>query len=456
MGDREDLYVQRVGILTVFLFLLLSGARAQDQNAFFTDSAGIKDCIDYAMKHQPLVTQLKINERIADQSVKSALSEWFPQITSNAGFTHYLKQPVVIFPNFSDPSGPKIEVTTGVKNNSTIQFSASQKIFSSDLWLAARTSRDYRQQANESGMKEAIQLVVDVSKAYYDVLLTREMLNIVDEDIDRLSQSLDDALALYNSGMTDNIDYNRATVSLNNARTQKISLENSLNAKHTYLKQLMGYPVGKDLRIRNSFRDMQREIVFDTLQSLQYRNRIEYRLLETNIRLQKSMTDYKRLDFLPSLSGFANYNYIFQNDNFSSLFSKTFPNSTVGISLSFPIFEGGKRIHDLQKSKLSFQSLALDTITLRDEMFTGYTNALASYKSNLAGFNLTKKNISISNDVYNTILKQYREGVKPYFEVIMAETDLRTAELNNLSSLILLMYSKIDLEQALGQISVGY
>jgi len=456
MGDIGHFNIQRIRIFAIIFLLVSPYIKAQDHNSFFTDSAGIKECIDYAMRHQPLIDQLKIDEKIADQSVKSALSDWFPQISSNAGFTHYLKQPVVIFPNFTNPEGPKIEVTTGVKNNSTIQFSANQKIFSSDLWLAARTARDYRQQVSQSGLKEAIQLVVDISKAYYDILLTREMLNIIIEDINRLSQSLKDALALYNSGLTDKIDYDRANVSINNARSQKIGVENSLNAKYIHLKQLMGYPVEKDLKLKNSFHDMQKEIIVDTLQDLPYRNRIEYKLLETNIRLQKSMNDYNRLGFLPSLSGFANYNYIFQNDDFSRLYSKTFPNSTVGISVAFPIFEGGKRIHDLQKSKLSFQRLALDTIALRDEMYTGYYNALASYKSNLAGYNMTKENISISKDIYNTVLLQYREGVKPYLEVIIAEADLRTAELNNLSSLILLMFSKIDLEQALGQISVDY
>jgi outer membrane protein len=442
--------------ITILFFLTSPSGNGQDSPDFFTDSVGIKDCINYSLQHQPLINQLKIDEKIAAQTVKSALADWFPQISSNAGYTHYLKQPVVIFPNFSDPSGPKIEVTTGVKNTSSVQFSANQKIFSSDLWLAARTANDYKLQVSQTGQEESIQLVVNVSKAFYDVLLTREMLNIIDQDIDRLSQSLKDAIAMYNSGLRDKIDSDRATVSLNNASSQKISLENSLKAKLTYLKQLMGYPTDKDLRLRNSFNEMQREMIIDTLQDLSYRDRIEYKLLETNLRIQKSMTDYKRLDFLPSLSGFANYNYIFQNDEFSRLFNKTFPNSTVGLTLSFPIFEGGKRIHDLQKVELSYQRLAFDTVNLRDELNTGYVGALTSYKSNLAGYNLTKKNISITSDVYNMVLSQYREGIKPYLEVIVAEADLRTAQLNNLSSLIMLMFSKIDLEQALGLISVDY
>ncbi len=88
----------------------------------------------------------KLQKRISDIS----FADWFPQITSGAGFQHYIKQPVSIFPNFSDPAGPKMQVTTGVVNNSNIQFTANQKIFSSDLIFAGRTAKYYRLQAGQS------------------------------------------------------------------------------------------------------------------------------------------------------------------------------------------------------------------------------------------------------------------------------------------------------------------
>jgi outer membrane protein TolC len=89
-------------------------------------------------------------------------------------------------------------------------------------------------------------------------------------------------------------------------------------------------------------------------------------------------------------------------------------------------------------------------------MSKGYLQALASYKSNLAVYNMTQKNIDIARDIYKTVMFQYNEGIKTYLEVIISETDLLTAQINNLSALILLMYSKIDVQQALGKISVNY
>jgi outer membrane protein len=429
---------------------------AQNQDNVFPDSAGIDECINYAMKYQPLVKQLKLDEAIANQNIKISLSDWLPQINSSADYQRFLKQPVSFFPNLTDLTGPKVEVTTGLKNNSDIMFNASQNIFTNDLLFASKSAKYYRKQVGQTTQKGVIQLVVDISKAFYDILLSEQMLSIINEDIDRLSISLKNANSLYTSGATDKIDFNRATIALNNAISQKTNITNSISAKKSFLKQLIAYPDDKPIKLKYNFNEMKKDILIDTLQGIKYNDRIEYQLLQTNIKLQKITLNYYRQSFLPSLSGYANYNIVFQNDSFSALYDQSFPNSSIGLTLSFPIFEGAKKWHNIKKSRFSYERLQLDTINLKNQIYTAYVQSLSQYKSNLASYYLTSKNIGIAQDVYNMVMLQYKQGIKTYLDVIISETDLLTAELNNLSSLISLMNSKIDVQQALGKISVHY
>jgi outer membrane protein TolC len=81
---------------------------------------------------------------------------------------------------------------------------------------------------------------------------------------------------------------------------------------------------------------------------------------------------------------------------------------------------------------------------------------MAAYKSNLTAYRITENNISTAREIYNTIRMQYTQGVKSYLEVIVAETDLMSARINNLNALYMLMFSKLDVEQALGQITTDY
>jgi outer membrane protein len=445
------------GFIILFYFLLMNYAvQAQNPGSERSDSVTIDDCIRYTIHNQPLIKQLKLDERITNQDIKIALSDWLPQISSAASLQHYLKQPLSLFPDISNPSGPKILITNGVLYNSNLSFSAIQNLFNNDVYIAGRTAKVYRKQATQTTRSAKIEIVVGVYKAFYDALLSNEQLNIIMEEIARLSKSLKDAYFLYQNGTTDMIDYKRATISLNNALSQKKNAEETINAKISYLKQLMGYPNEKQLFLTYNINSLEKNVLIDTLENINYYNRIEYQLLQTNLKLQKSKIDYYRFSFLPSLSAFANYNIVFQNDLYRQLYSRSFPNSSIGLNLSFPIFEGTKRIQNLRKSNMQYERLALDTLNIRNEINTQYVTAMSKYKSDLAEYRITEKNIGIAQEVYNTVKLQYNQGIKTYLEVIVSETDLMSARINNLNALFMLMFSGIDVKRALGEISVDY
>jgi outer membrane protein TolC len=60
--------------------------------------------------------------------------------------------------------------------------------------------------------------------------------------------------------------------------------------------------------------------------------------------------------------------------------------------------------------------------------------------------------MGMAREVYDIVKLQYREGVKAYLDVIVAESDLQTSEINYLNALFHLLESKIDLEKAMGDI----
>ena len=56
-------------------------------------------------------------------------------------------------------------------------------------------------------------------------------------------------------------------------------------------------------------------------------------------------------------------------------------------------------------------------------------------------------------DVYDIIQLQYNSGIKTYLELMTSDTDLKTAQINYLNSLYAVLSSKLDVEQALGNIN---
>ena len=96
----------------------------------------------------------------------------------------------------------------------------------------------------------------------------------------------------------------------------------------------------------------------------------------------------------------------------------------------------------------------LDIENSANTINTEYVQALADYKSNYTNWQLIKQNVDLAKDVYKVVSLQYREGIKTYLDVIVAQSDLRTAELNYYNALFNLLSSKIDLEKSLGTLNV--
>jgi outer membrane protein TolC len=197
---------------------------------------------------------------------------------------------------------------------------------------------------------------------------------------------------------------------------------------------------------------MEKEIWLDTLQQPDIKNRIEYRLLETQRKLRESNVLYNRWSYLPAVSANGAYNLNFQNDQFSKLYSNNFPNSFAGISLALPLFQGGKRKADIHTATLELHRTDKYIVNFENAVNAQYSQALATYKSSLQNYLAQQENVALAKEVYDVIQLQYRSGIKTYLEVITAETDLRTAQINYYNTLYQVLAGKIDVQRALGQI----
>ena len=435
---------RRLGFLTLALTIILAGQRTLAQSV---DSvlavATLDSCVQYALKHQPLANQSLLDEQIAEREIKTKLADWLPQLNLNANYQNNF---LLSKTNFG---GNVINI--GNFNNSSVQFSLTQTIFDRDVLLARTSAKDVRLQFKQLTTNYKIAIAANVSKAYYDVLLSFRQITLIKEDILLLERSLKDAYNQYKGGLVDKTDYKRATISLNNARAQLRTSEEQMLSKFSVLKQLMSFPQQSDLQLRYDSVALANEVLaLDTNQQVNYANRIEYQLLETQKRLLQDNLKYYKWGFLPSLSAFGQYNFNYFDNEFAKLYNNNFPNAYAGLSLSFPIFQGTKRFHQVRMAQLQLQRAELDFRAIKDSIGSQYAQALALYKSNLTNYFIQKENLTLATDVYDVIQLQYRQGVKTYLDVITANNDLFQAQINQINAAFQVLINKIDVERSLG------
>jgi len=414
----------------------------------------LQQCLGYALAYQPLVRQARLDEGIAEAGNRVALSAWLPQVNATAVGQHYFGLPFTVFP---DPTtGIATPRQLGVKNVTTLGLAGTQVIYNNDVRLAARQAPLNRLAAGQNTVYNKITTVSDVSKAYYSVLLSQRQAQVFDEDIRRLTRNYVDARNRYEAGIVDKTDYLQAQISLNNSKaSRKQSLE-AVNANTAYLQQLMGFPATRLVELKYDTLQLEREAVTDTLTQLDPANRIEYQQVLTQKSLQGTYVNYYRLGFLPSLSAFGNYNSVYQANTVSDQYSQRFPNSYAGMQVALPLFTGFRRTQNLRRARLQDQRVDEDLLNTRNQVTTEYASALADYKGYYEAYVQSRQNLDLSRQVYQVVDLQYREGIKAYLDLLVAQTTLRTSQLNYYSALFQVLTSKVELLRAQGTLPTNY
>lgn len=433
-------------IINVIALSTVSAVFAQKPTDSIPGVITLKQSVLFALRNQPAVRQAAIDQQINERDIHIGLSAWLPQINSTGVYNHYFKGSPVA----SSTPG----IVSPIDEFSSLGIQASQTIYNNDVMLASKTANYSRLYYQQNTISAQINVLSDVSKAFYDVLLSEKQLNIVNEDITRLQRSLKDAYNRYQAGVVDKIDYKQATIALNNEIAVRKQTSEAINAKMAYLKQIMGVNPQNPITLAYDSTNYEKEAYIDTNQTVNYTNRIEYQLLLSQKNLRNLNVDYYKWGFLPSLTANGSYSLAYLNTQFRDLYNRSYPTGYAGLSLSLPIFQGTKRLQNLSKAKLQVQRNDLDIVNTENTINTQFTQALASYKSNYTAWETVKQNVDLAKDVYNVVSLQYREGVKTYLDVIVAQSDLRTAELNYYNSLFQLLSSKVDLKKSMGTLTV--
>ncbi|MGI4750285.1 MAG: TolC family protein [Janthinobacterium lividum] len=449
---RSSLF--RFLLISTFLFSCPSFLRAQSRPDSLPAVTTLQECLHYALKNQPLLKQAVIDQEINERNIGIALSAWLPQISANGSYQRNFQLPSAAI--YNTTTGTNNIVQSGVNNTSALGVGASQTIYNNDVLLASRAARFSREFYRQTTENTQITVVSDVSKAFYSLLLSQKQLQIIDENIIRLKRALKDAYQQYQAGVVDKIDYKQATIALNNEIAARKQTLETIKSNIATLKELMGNAENRTINPAYDSLALAREIRIDTNVVVNPANRIEYQLLETTKSLQNLNVGYYRYGYLPTIGAFGNYNLSYLNNQFSSLYNQSYPNAYAGLSVSIPIFQGTKRLQNLRRAKLIVQRADLDLVTSRNTINTEYISALAAYKSNYTELIIQNENVSLASEVYNVVFLQYREGIKTYLDVIVAQSDLRTSQINYNNALFTVLSSKIDLQRALGSLPVNY
>lgn len=410
-----------------------------------------KQCVAYALANNPDLENTRLETGIAELENAINLAAWKPIVGVTGGLTNNWKQQVTIFPDFNNP-GETREVVLGQAWTSNLGVAVNQLLYSPEI-IRDRNLQSANLQAAELIIETAeLDLKADVSTAFYQALRVEEQIVLARSDIERLERNLRDARLFFDEGIVDKVDYKRATIALNQARANLASSLLNLESRKAELKAVMGYPVEGGLLLMYDYDELAAIIQQDTTVALNPQLRPELAAVTVRQEQQDLQTDYLRRAWMPTVGLQGSYTYNWLAQNFGELYNRAFPAGLVNLNLTIPLFNGGARFRSVERATILSEGLDYEEEAIRLRINREYAVADNNYRAGRVNYVVAAENVELAKEIYDVVRLQYREGIEPFLEVVIAENDLRTSQNRALNALMEAVIARVALLRAAGRI----
>lgn len=440
--------------------IMLGGLTVQAQSRDSQEIFSIKDCIDYAAQNNSNIKIARYDERIALQQVNEIRGSGLPQININGSLDDRLKIPVQLIPaagfgggDTTGTSGEYIKLQFGTKYNASLTGEVTQQIINPSFWIglkAAKQSAIYYKQATQQITE---QTAYNISTAYYQVIVVQKQLQLLQSNLENTQKILSTTQLQLKNGVAKKVDVSRLQVNANNLLSQVRQAElNSVQVLNN-LKFRMGMPLEKQIALSDTALTFtEEEPVLSENAGNYFENRIEFKLLQTNLKLQELDRKNNSSGYFPTLSAYGNYAYQAQRQQFDFFQAGKpwFESSSIGVRLNIPIFDGLQRNARIQQSKIKALQVEENINLTRQSINLEVSNALTQYRNTLQRIESEKQNVELAQEVYDVTQLEFREGVGTSTDVVEAETALRQAQNTYITSLLDLYTARLDLERSKG------
>jgi outer membrane protein len=335
---------------------------------------------------------------------------------------------------------------------SSVGFTASQIIFSSDYIVALQTAKTYLEFSKQNIVISEVQLKANVAKAYYTVLVSKERAKLLDANVEKLKKNKEELMAYNKQGFIEKIDVDRIEVAYTNLITEVTKVKRLLDLGEASLKFNMSYDISQPITLTDSIIDVS-NVQPIAYAKPDYNNRPEYILAQKGQQLNALALKRDQYSVLPTIAAFAqnnwsNYSQFASADYFTGL--KWYRQTVLGASLSLPIFSGGQKYYAQKMSKLKIQKTAQDIRTLENVINIETQSSVINYNNAILSMQAQKKNMELASEIFRVAQIKYTNGSGSSLEVLNAQTSLREAQINYTDALYSYYNAKIDYEKATG------
>jgi outer membrane protein TolC len=245
--------------------------------------------------------------------------------------------------------------------------------------------------------------------------------------------------AMYEQGFIENTDVDQVELTTRTLDNSLTSIERQVKSAADLLKFQIGLPMDKEIALTDSLELMAEDVNLENLVSNDFKveENINYQILDTQVKLGKLNLQREKTTFLPNLAAVYRHTEKFKKIDFDFT-----PTDIFMLTVNVPLFSSGQRLSKVQQRKIEYEKAINNKDDVTRGLLLEYANARDELISAYDSYTNVKRNLELTNRIYQKTLIKYREGLSSSMDLTQAQNQFLTAQSEYTNNMYTLLIAK--------------
>ncbi|MBE6286070.1 MAG: TolC family protein [Bacteroidales bacterium] len=435
----------KMRLRTVMALLTLFAFTANAQEATPTMHLTLDKAIELALSENPTMKVAEKEIELKEVSKTEAWQNLLPTVSLTGSVTYNIKVAEI------KTSMGSFKMGMDDSNTWNGALQVSLPLYAPAVYQTMSLTKSDLQLAVEKSRGSKIDLVNQVTKAYYQLMLAQDSYNVLNENYKLAETNFNIVNAMYEQGRVSEYDKISAEVQKNSAWPSVVSGKNAVEIAKLQLKVLMGITADVDLVIDDNLKNHEAEMTMAANNEIDLSNNSSLRQIDMQGELLGRQRKLMKTSYLPTLSLVGSYQYQSMSNTNWEINKFNWSNaSSLTLSLNIPIFKASNQTQ-LKSNKIQQYQLAETRINTErmlgmqaQSYIDNMTKSAEQLQSNKNAVELAQKGLEISQ-------KRYDVGRGTILELTNSQVSLTNVKLSYNNTIYDYLVAKSELNKVLGK-----
>lgn len=407
----------------------------------------LDECIRIALNENPTVKIDSMELERVDYSKRETLGQLLPEVSFAAQYSRTLMKQTM----YMDTGEGVAAIKMGRDNTYSTALSASIPIYVPQLWKSLKLSDTQILQNLETARASKLALVNQVKNAYYALLLAYDSYKVLMANYETSKMNADVFTKKFELGVASEYDMLRANVAVTNLEPSIIDAENSINKLKLQLKLLMAMDANVDITPAETL-DNYKQTIYGNAMAIDTSlvNNTNLKQLDLQTDMLRQSLEVQKASWLPTVAASANLSYSSMSNGNPLTNFKWMGSSSVGLSVSIPIFQGGRRLYKQKQAEIQVREMKWQRENLERSLNIQVQNELDNITKSLKQVDANTKGVQQAEKAHEIMQNSFKIGSGTFLQLRDTEDALMAARLSYYQSIYNYLVAESDLEYVLG------